>query len=101
GGGGGGASGQRTFSPSRGVCDRVVSLLAVAAAAAFGAGDFLGGLASRRTGVLVTTAAAQAAGFSLMLPVLLLLVATPDRASLMWGGVGGLAACVLLLGFFR
>lgn len=76
-------------------------LLAVAAAAAFGAGDFLGGLASRRTGVLVTTAAAQAAGFSLMLPALLLLVATPDRASLTWGGLGGLAGCVGLLVFFR
>jgi len=79
----------------------VVYLLAVAAAAAFGAGDFLGGLASRRTGVLVTTAAAQAAGFSLMLPALLLVVATPDRTSLVWGGVGGLAGCVGLLVFFR
>lgn len=76
-------------------------LLAVAAAAAFGAGDFLGGLASRRTGVLVTTAVAQAAGFSLMLPVLLLQTATPDRASLIWGGLGGLAGCFGLLVFFR
>ncbi len=36
-----------------------------------------------------------------MLPVLLLQMATPDRASLTWGGLGGLAGCVGLLVFFR
>ena len=75
--------------------------LALLAAGAFGTADFLGGLASRRAGVVVVTTVSQAAGFIVVLPVLLLEPAVPERASLAWGAAGGLSGCIGLLLFFR
>jgi drug/metabolite transporter (DMT)-like permease len=61
---------------------------ALSSAAAYGAGDFAGGLAARRTPVLTVTAVAQAAGLVALLPVALL---APGQISLAAVGIGALA----------
>jgi drug/metabolite transporter (DMT)-like permease len=76
--------------------------LALAAAAAYGAGDFLGGLASRRASVFVVLAIGQAVG------LLGLAVATgfvpPDDVTatdVAWGAGGGVAGALGLLLLYR
>jgi drug/metabolite transporter (DMT)-like permease len=61
---------------------------ALSSAAAYGAGDFAGGLAARRTPVLTVTAVAQAAGLVALLPAALLV---PGQISLAAVGIGALA----------
>ena len=57
----------------------------------FGADDFLGGLASRRTNPLAIVVASQGGGLLLLVLVLPLLPeATPATRDLVWGGVAGL-----------
>ena len=67
-------------------------LLALGSAALYGAADFFGGLASRRTNTLAIVVASQGVGLvllALMLP--LLPEATPSEGDLVWGGAAGLA----------
>ncbi len=67
-------------------------LLALGSAALYGAADFFGGLASRRTNTLAIVVASQGVGLvllALMLP--LLPQATPSAGDLIWGGAAGLA----------
>ena len=67
-------------------------LLALGSAALYGAADFFGGLASRRTNTLAIVVASQGVGLvllALMLP--LLPEATPSAGDLVWGGAAGLA----------
>ena len=61
---------------------------ALSSAAAYGAGDFAGGLAARRAPVLVVTAVAQVAGLAVLLPATLLM---PGHLSLAGAGIGALA----------
>ena len=64
--------------------------LALASAAFYGAADFLGGLASRRTSAIAVVVIAQLSGLAalvLMLP--LLPPATPARDDWMWGAAAG------------
>jgi uncharacterized membrane protein len=61
---------------------------ALSSAIAYGAGDFAGGLAARRTPVLTVTAVAQAAGLVALLPAALLV---PGHLSLAAVGIGALA----------
>ena len=75
--------------------------LALSAAVTFGTGDFLGGLASRRSSALLVTLVAQGAGLCLALPAALLQGARADAPSLAWGAVAGLCGCVGLVLFFR
>lgn len=65
----------------------------------FGAADFLGGLASRRTSTLAVVVWSQAAGFVVLAIALPLLPGTPRAADLAWGAVAGImgAAAVGLL----
>ena len=64
--------------------------LSLGSAAMFGAGDFLGGLASRRTNPLAVVVASQAGGLLLLVLMLPLLPeATPAARDLVWGGVAG------------
>ncbi len=74
--------------------------VALLAAATFGTADFLGGLASRRAGVLVATVVGQAAGFAVLLPGVLLQQALPDHSSVAWGALAGLSGSLGLLVFF-
>ena len=67
---------------------------ALSSAVAYGFGDFVGGMAARRTSVLRVTAVAQLAGLVVLLPATFLL---PGQVS--WGavGFGALAALLVLL----
>jgi drug/metabolite transporter (DMT)-like permease len=67
-------------------------LLALAAAAVYGAGDFLGGLASRRAAALQVVALSHVAGFGALVALLPAVGgAQPTMSDLVWGGVAGLA----------
>jgi len=73
--------------------------LALAAGIVYGAGDFLGGLASRRTSTLAVVVWSQAAGFLLLLVAVPLVGGAPGARDLAWGalcGVVGAAAIALL-----
>jgi len=66
-------------------------LLAIASAAFYGAADFAGGLATRRTAAIPVVLFSQASGLvllALMLP--LLPSASPTRLDLVWGAAAGL-----------
>ena len=76
-------------------------MLALASAAAFGTADFLGGLASRRASALLVTLAAHLAGLVVVLPVVLVLRAPVDPASLAWGAASGVCGCAGAVVFFR
>jgi drug/metabolite transporter (DMT)-like permease len=66
--------------------------LALASAGLYGAADFLGGLATRRSATLIVVVWSQAAGLITLLAVLPLLPdASPTRSDLFWGGVAGVA----------
>jgi drug/metabolite transporter (DMT)-like permease len=75
--------------------------LALSSAAAYGAGDFAGGLAARRTPVLTVTAVAQVAGLVALLPVVLLVPGHVSVAALGIGGLAGMAGMAGLLLYMR
>jgi drug/metabolite transporter (DMT)-like permease len=69
----------------------MVFLLAIGSAVLYGAGDFTGGLATRRAGTIPVVILSQASGLillALMLP--LLPQASPSRNDLLWGAAAGL-----------
>jgi uncharacterized membrane protein len=74
----------------------------LAASAAWGAGDFSGGMASRRAHTVLVVAAAHGIGLGLMV---LLAVASaealPSGETLFWGALAGIAGCLGLLAFWR
>jgi drug/metabolite transporter (DMT)-like permease len=71
------------------------SALALAAAAVYGAADFIGGFSARRADTLVVVVISQAAGLLMVALLLPLLEASdPDRADWIWGGVAGLTGGV-------
>lgn len=77
------------------------ALLALGSAIVFGAGDFLGGLASRRIAPLQVTAVAQLASFPIIVPLLLLVPASNvTAADLGWGAVAGLFGMLGVLGLY-
>jgi drug/metabolite transporter (DMT)-like permease len=66
-------------------------LLALASALLYGAGDFTGGLATRRASTLPVIVVSQASGLVLLALLFPLLpAATPSRADLWWGVTAGL-----------
>jgi uncharacterized membrane protein len=69
--------------------------LALASAALYGAADFLGGLAARRTNTIAVVAVSQFVGLMLLgMMVVWLPDAAPTTSDLLWGGVAGLAGGV-------
>lgn len=77
-------------------------LLGVGSAAAWGTGDFAGGLAARRAGGMLATGGAQAVGFVLLLlAVVVLRPAPPATATLVLGGLGGIAGGLGLAALYR
>ena len=79
----------------------VAVVLALASAVVYGAADFLGGLASRRTSVFGVVAVSQIVGLVALLALLPWLggpVGVPDLA---WGAAAGLAGAAGLMLFFR
>jgi drug/metabolite transporter (DMT)-like permease len=77
-------------------------LLGLASAASWGAGDFTGGVASKRTHVLCVLVLGQAAGVTLILAMALLLrEEPPPRAALAWGMAAGVAGAIGLAALYR
>ena len=74
---------------------------ALSSAAAYGAGDFAGGLAARRAPVLTVTAVAQAAGLVALLPAALLVPGHASVAALGLGALAGVAGMSGLLLYMR
>ena len=77
-------------------------LLGVGSAAAWGTGDFAGGIAARRAGGLLVTGAAQAVGLVfLLLAVAVLRPAAPDPSTILLGALGGIAGGLGLAALYR
>ncbi|MXY26329.1 MAG: DMT family transporter [Acidobacteria bacterium] len=80
----------------------MASLLALGSAALYGAADFLGGFASRRTNTLAIVVTSQCTGLALLALLLPLLPeAAPSTRDLAWGGVAGLTGGVGITLLFR
>ena len=70
-------------------------LLALASAVLYGAGDFTGGLATRRAATLPVIVLSQLSGLILLVVLLPFLpAAAPSRADLLWGALAGLTGGV-------
>ena len=76
-------------------------VLALASAVVYGASDFLGGLASRRTSVFGVVALSQVVGLAALLALLPWLGGPVTPADLAWGATAGLAGAAGLTVFFR
>ena len=76
-------------------------LLALGCAVVYGASDFLGGLASRKTSVFGVVALSQIAGLVALVALLPWLGGPVSAADLLWGAASGLAGAVGLVVFFR
>ena len=71
-------------------------------AAAWGTGDFAGGLAARRAGGMLVTGGAQVVGFLILLVATAVLrPAAPTLATLLLGAVGGVAGGLGLAALYR
>jgi len=79
----------------------VAVVLALASAVVYGASDFLGGLASRRTSVFGVVAMSQLIGLVALVALLPWLGGPVDGADLAWGAAAGLAGAAGLVVFFR
>jgi drug/metabolite transporter (DMT)-like permease len=79
----------------------VAILLALGCAVVYGAADFLGGLASRKTSVFGVVALSQVVGLLALLALLPWLGGPVEAADLWWGAAAGLAGATGLLVFFR
>jgi drug/metabolite transporter (DMT)-like permease len=79
----------------------VAVVLALASAVVYGAADFLGGLASRRTSVFGVVALSQVVGLAALLALLPWLGGPVTAADLGWGAAAGLAGAGGLVVFFR
>ncbi len=80
----------------------MAALLAIMALALYGGADFLGGLASRRTGALTAAAVSQLFGvLALIACVALGPVAHPSRDDLLWGAATGLFGAFALGLFYQ
>ncbi|HZS61697.1 MAG TPA: DMT family transporter [Gemmatimonadaceae bacterium] len=77
-------------------------LLAILASICYGSGDFLGGLASRRSSSLAVAAISQLLGLApLAIALLVAGPATPRTADLAWGAAAGFAGAIALALFFK
>lgn len=76
--------------------------LALLCAAAYGTGDFFGGLATRRVGsAFAVVLTSQAVSLLFVLLVAPLFGGDPHVADLVWAGAGGVAGAVGLVSFYR
>lgn len=66
-------------------------ILGLGAAIAYGAGDFAGGLVSRRTNVLVVVGLSQVIGTATLIPVLFLVGGHLTSSAVGWGAISGIA----------
>jgi drug/metabolite transporter (DMT)-like permease len=74
----------------------------LASAASWGAGDFSGGVAAKRSNVYGVVIVSQAVGLALLTTLALLLAEPiPAASDLLWGAVGGLAGGVGVVALYR
>jgi drug/metabolite transporter (DMT)-like permease len=74
----------------------------LASAACWGAGDFCGGLATRRTHVYSVVIASQLVGVVMLIGLALAFAErVPSLVHLLWGSLGGLAGTLGLIAFYR
>jgi drug/metabolite transporter (DMT)-like permease len=76
-------------------------LLALAAAAAYGAADFLGGVASRRAASVAVIVVSQSVGLVVMLAAAPALSPAPGAAAFAWGAAAGVAYGLGVLLLYR
>ena len=75
--------------------------LGLLTALGFGAGDFFGGLASRRVPALVVACYSQVLATAVLLMIAVPLAGAPVPSALLWGGAAGLALSLGLLAYYR
>jgi drug/metabolite transporter (DMT)-like permease len=86
-----------TFGP-----EVLAVIYGLASALTWGAGDFSGGLATRRVNPYVVVAISQGVGLFLLLALALLLgEPLPPQEDLMWGALAGLAGGIAILLLYR
>jgi uncharacterized membrane protein len=74
----------------------------LASAACWGAGDFCGGLATRRTHVYSVVIASQLVGVVMLIGLALAFAErVPSPVHLLWGSLGGLGGTLGLIAFYR
>ena len=66
------------------------AILALSAAAFYGAADFCGGLASKRTPMFAVTVVSQAMGFAVLLLALIVLPGHANFSDYLYGGIAGI-----------
>jgi drug/metabolite transporter (DMT)-like permease len=77
-------------------------VLSILAALTYGAGDFLGGIATKRSGTSFgVVAVSSVAGVAILLAVVWAFPADPTRADLAWGSAAGVAGGVGVILFYR
>lgn len=79
----------------------MVIVLALSSALVYGAADFCGGLASRRSAALAVVGGSQLAGLLALLLLLPVLGGSPTRSDALWGAAAGLAGALGLAVFYR
>jgi drug/metabolite transporter (DMT)-like permease len=80
----------------------LVFVLSILAALTYGAGDFLGGIATKRTGdSLGVVAVSSLAGVAILAAVVWLFPADPTAADLAWGAAAGVAGGAGVTLFYR
>jgi len=79
----------------------VVIVLALSSALVYGAADFCGGLAARRSAVLAVVGVSQLAGLLALLLLLPALGGRPTPTDAAWGAAAGLAGALGLAVFYR
>lgn len=75
-------------------------LLATLSAIAFGVGDFLGGLSSRRMATVVTALCTQVVGFALVVLIAPILGGAATSTDLVWGLAAGVVGSSALMVFY-
>lgn len=76
-------------------------LLSLGSAATFGAADFLGGLATRRSSTLPITVISQAVGLAVLAIGVLVLPGNASVAAIGWGMVAGIGGAGGLIAYFK
>lgn len=69
-------------------------ILGLGAAIAYGAGDFAGGLVSRRANVLIVVALSQVIGSTILIPAIIVVGGELTTSAMGWGAVSGIAGGV-------
>lgn len=79
----------------------IVVLLAISSAVVYGAGDFCGGAASRRSSTLAVLLVSLPAGLALLLPLAFAFGGAVSWSVLLWGFAAGLAGGIGLVVFYN